>query len=954
MFGMPLAFTAPLALAALVGLPLLYYLLRVTPPRPRQVPFPPLRLFLDLLPANQTPRRTPPWLLILRLAIAACIILAMAGPVLNPAPPSLGAGPLLIVLDDGWPAAPSFSRRVEAAAQRIDAAGRRSRPIAVVATSDGPREIVATDAVKALDRLRAINPAPYVPDRGAALAAIRGFVAGHPQPSIVWIADGLEAGHARDFASGLAALGVNLDVVGGADPVRALAGPQNLAGGLEVRMLRAAAGGPEQGEVRALDMKGLAIGSAPFDFAGQMETKAKFDLPVELRNEIMRLEIADEHSAGAVSLLDERWRRRSIGLVSGESADVSQPLLAPNYYLKKALAPFADVREARPGTVDPIHELLEGHVAIMILADVGAVSGPAHDELRRFVEDGGILLRFAGTRLAGASDDLVPVRLRRGGRVLGGSMSWDTPKTLAPFERSSPFFGLNAPAEVTVSRQVLAEPDPGLAAKTLAQLADGTPLVTAMRLGKGMTILFHVTADTTWSNLPLSGLFVDMLRKIVDLSGQTAPGAAQDAAQGAGAKDANKNATADGIAASAEQAKAVAPTKTLDGFGVLGAPPASARPIPPGFEGAADADHLPGIYGPPDAFVAINALQPGDNIEAMNFSKLGISPHPLRGAEPVDLKPYLIALAFLLFCLDALASLWLAGPLRPSRRAVAGMAGLAALVFAAGFVGAPARALAEPAVGGEAISISPRDLNSALTTRLAYVVSGDPKVDEATQQGLISLSRVLARRTSLTPGEPVGVDPARDELSFYPLLYWPIVADRPQPPQEAVAKISAFMKLGGTIVFDTRDALSASPDGPPTPEARWLRQLLAGVDVPELAPVPADHVVTKTFYLLDGFVGRYASGTTWIEALPPAPADGGARPARSGDGVSPVIITSNDLAAGWASDADGESLYALTPGGGRQHELALRGGVNLVMYTLTGNYKADQVHVRDLLERLAH
>ena len=121
---------------------------------------------------------------------------------------------------------------------------------------------------------------------------------------------------------------------------------------------------------------------------------------------------------------------------------MSQPLLPPNYYLKKALAPYADVREARPGTVDPIHELLEGHVAIMILADVGAVSGPDHDELRRFVENGGILLRFAGTRLAGASDDLVPVRLRRGGRVLGGSMSWDTPKTLAPFERSSPFFGL--------------------------------------------------------------------------------------------------------------------------------------------------------------------------------------------------------------------------------------------------------------------------------------------------------------------------------------------------------------------------------------------------------------------------------------------------------------------------------------------------------------------------------
>ena len=94
-------------------------------------------------------------------------------------------------------------------------------------------------------------------------------------------------------------------------------------------------------------------------------------------------------------------------------------------------------------------------------------------------------MRFAGTRLAGASDDLVPVRLRRGGRVLGGSMSWDTPKTLAPFERSSPFFGLNTPAEVTVSRQVLAEPDPGLPARTLAQLSDGTPLVTGLQWARG-------------------------------------------------------------------------------------------------------------------------------------------------------------------------------------------------------------------------------------------------------------------------------------------------------------------------------------------------------------------------------------------------------------------------------------------------------------------------------------
>jgi hypothetical protein len=234
------------------------------------------------------------------------------------------------------------------------------------------------------------------------------------------------------------------------------------------------------------------------------------------------------------------------------------------------------------------------------------------------------------------------------------------------------------------------------------------------------------------------------------------------------------------------------------------------------------------------------------------------------------------------------------------------------------------------------------------------VASGDARVDEVSRQGLLGLSRVLARRTALTPGDPVAVDPARDELSFYPLLYWPIVASRPQPPREAIGKAAQFMKQGGTIVFDTRDAPAVRPGGPPTPEGRWLKTLLEGADIPPLEQVPADHVVTKTFYLIDGFPGRYANGATWIEALPPAPADGAPRPARAGDSVSPIVITSNDLAVGWASDPDGESLYPLSPGGERQHELALRGGVNLVMYTLTGTYKSDQVHVRDLLERLVH
>lgn len=929
MLGLPLAFSAPLILSALVVLPALYYLLRLTPPRPREVSFPPLRLILDLQAREETPARTPWWLMLLRLVLAALIIVAMAGPIWNPLPASVGGrGPLLVLLDDGWPAAPTWTQRLAAAAERMAAANRDGRPAALVPMSDGAREIAALDTTRVNERLRTLKPMPFSPDRMLVLPAVQAFLAKNPQAEIVWIADGLARGQADAFAQGLAkaAGDTRVQLVKEDSLPLAVAATENAAGGLEAQIVRADAASPGTGLVRAFDKKGLAMGEARFDFGTALATKAQFDLPIELRNEIARVEISGAHSAGAVSLLDERWKRRRVGLAAGSSSDVAQPLLSPLYYLRRALQPFAEVREVSAGRGDPILSLLEDRVSVMVLADIGVVSGKAHDELVRFINEGGVLLRFAGTRLAGSTDDLVPVRLRRGGRVLGGALSWDQPKQLASFPQESPFAGLVPPEEVTVTRQVLAEPDANLPNRTWAQLADGTPLVTAERRGKGLVVLVHVTADTTWSNLPLSGLFVDILRRVVALSGQMAEVA--------------------GKGAPVARNETLAPARTLNGFGVLGAPPLTAKPIPTGFSGPPGAEFPPGFYGPAEAQVAINTLSPGEKLEPAAYDPT-FKRESLMRAEPIDLRAALVVGAFLALLVDALASLWLAGGFdRLRARNVRGRA--AALVLAVVLGGALL-------AGDRAEAQAPNAAqSSALATRLAYVVTGDAKADEASRLGLASLSRALANRTALTPGEPAGVDPARDELAFFPLIYWPIVATRPQPAPEAVTRIAAFMKQGGTIIFDTRDALTAFSGGPASPEAQWLRVLLAGVDVPELEPVPRNHVVTKTFYLLDTFVGRTTVGQTWIEALPPDSADQANRPARAGDSVSPIVITSNDLAGAWAADANGNALYPLMPGGNRQRELALRAGVNLVMYTLTGNYKADQVHVRDLLERLGH
>jgi len=925
MFGLPLAFAAPAVLAALIGLVGLYFLLRVTPPAPRRAIFPPLRLLIGLDPNETTPARTPWPILALRLAIGALIILAMAEPLWNSLAALSGSGPLLILVDDGFAAAPTWDKRIDFARERAAAAARAGRIVAIATPSQGGQEIAPLDRSGVEGRLRALAPVPYAPDRAAAAPAIERFLAREPKTDVLWIADGVELGGAGAFSARLASIAHSVEVVTDSSGALALAGADNEAGALTARLTRSDAHAPGTGAVRALDAQGREIGRTTFDFGAKLAAQARFDLPVELRNEVTRVVIDGERSAGATWLIDERSRRRRVAIASGASADVAQPLLAPSYYLKRALQPFADISEWHDSSTDPIVSLIEQKPSVLVLADMSVAPGPELDAITEFLDSGGVLLRFAGTHLAAGDDTLTPTALRRGGRLLGGALSWETPKHIAPFEAGSPFFGLAAPDEVTVRRQVLAEPETGLAEKTWARLADGTPLVTAERRGKGLIVLFHVTADTTWSNLPLSGLFVDMLKRIV----------AEADAPGEGAAKAKVG----------EHGVVRPPLRTLNGFGVLGPPPAQAEPIGDDFSGAGDALHPPGFYGTPDSSRAVNALALGATLARANYGPLAVHEGALAIAPPIDLRRWLLPAALIGLMIDALVSIWLMGG-APFRRK--GALAAFAIVGALGLAAIPHQARA-----GDSAPVSDRDMDAALATRLAYVVTGDASVDETSKLGLEALTRVLAARTSAELAEPVGLNPARDELAFYPLIYWPIVAGLPQPKPEARTRIAAFMKNGGTMIFDTRDALVARPGGPPTAEALWLRTFLKGVDVPELEPVPRDHVLTKTFYLLDRIVGRTAIGQTWIEALPPPdPNDHVRRPARAGDSVSPIIIASDDLAGAWAEDAGGRPLYPLIPGGARQRELAMRSGINLVMYTLTGNYKADQVHAKDILERL--
>jgi hypothetical protein len=930
--GLPLSFAEPLLLLGLLSLPVLWWLLRVMPPRPRRVEFPPTRLLFDITPKEETPSRTPWWLTALRLLAAALVILAAAGPIWNPQTGLAGSrAPLVILLDDGWSAASSWDARIKAADELIATADNDRRGVALVPLSEPARDITLMPGGTARVALRQLSPKPYSIERVETLPAIERFLKATGDCEIAWLSDGVDTGRGPEFLQGLSKTTGDRALTifeGGTPPPLALAAAENAAAKMTVKVLRAD-GGVAAGVVRAIDAKGSPIGEARYTFAPQArETEAAFDLPVELRNDIARLEISGERSAGAVQLLDKRWRRRAIGIVSGSTNDTAQPLLASTFYLTRALAPFADVRLGDRGAPQQaITQFLDQKLPMIVLADVGTLSPEIRERIAAWIEQGGVLVRFAGPRLAQADDDLVPVKLRRGGRSLGGSLTWEKPQHLASFAADGPFAGLAVPKDITVNRQVLAEPDAVLATKSWASLEDGTPLVTGEHRGKGVVSLFHVSADMRWSDLPMSGSFVEMLRRIVDMSGYTSsPGA--------------------GVASEAK-AETVAPLRTLDGFGAFGPPPSTAKPMPADFRDRATPDHPPGFYGPADGPLAVNTLAAADRIAPLDTSALRARHASYTNAEPRDLRGILLSSSLALFLIDALIVAVLGAGLGALLRRRTVSAALAfALAFSMILAPPPSRADSNDEFAIKAVS----------QTRLAYVVTGNADVDSIVKAGMSGLTLFLAQRTALEAGDPVGVDPAHDELAFFPLIYWPVMPGAPKPSQDAINRIDAYMKQGGTVLFDTRDAIEAPPGeagASQTPGMLALRNILSSLDVPELEPVPREHVLTKTFYLLRDFPGRFNTGQTWVETLPRDDDDEAAsRPARGGDGVSPIIITSNDLAGAWALRPDGQPMLPLTPGEPRQREFAFRAGVNIVMYTLTGNYKADQVHAPALIERL--
>ncbi|WP_108501679.1 DUF4159 domain-containing protein [Paracoccus indicus] len=902
----PLGFTAPWVLGALVALPVLWVILRAMPPAPKRIVFPGVALLQGLTDKSPVARRTPWWLLLLRLLAVAALILAFAGPVWKPAPRDDASGPLLIVMDAGWAAAPDWAAKQARAEAALTDAAAAGRPAALImADARPPAGAVAFQPATSLTAsLRAVRPKAWPSGLPGDVAEV---LAEAPSGALstLWLADGTDYPGRADWLAHLSDLGP-VTVV---PPMRALHTLSLQEGTVPALTLRGTSDDAPTVQAIGPDPQGIPrpladlTADAPQTSGGITTRSIPIDLPPELRNRITSFRIQGNGHAGAVVLADDRVRRHKVALV-GDPSDQSeaQQLLSQLHYLRQALAPTSDLVEGSLGDV------LDAAPDVVILAD--QVQLAEIGELAEWVDQGGLLIRFGGPRMAGFDrldqEPLLPVDLRQGGRDIGGALSWGEPRGIKPFDADGPFAGLVIPDDVTVRAQLMAQPAADLTARTIAALSDDTPLVTRDRLGQGQVVVVHVTANAEWSSLPLSELFVQMMQRLVATAG-TSP----------------RDEPVDD-----RQQPFWTPVQVLDGFGNL-TEAVDLAPVP-----GADMQKGPGFGRPAGIYAAgerQQALNAGGPITLADWPGATVMQPDVTTGR--DLTGALLALAAALLALDALGSAWLG---RGGR--------VAAVLLVMALMPRPA-AMAQ--------DLDPDLIRAADEVALAYVVTGDDRIDTASDQGLRGLSAALRQRSSVEPGAPIGIDLDSDDLSLLTFLYWPVTADQPAPSPRAYMRLNAFMRSGGVIMFDTRDGDVTGVGGPDMTDT--LQALAAPLDIPPLAPIPEDHVLTRTFYLLDDFPGRWRGNPVWVEAPPVGAEAAEGSPFRQlNDGVSPVIIGGNSWAEAWAIDDDGYPVFPIGSGwkGEEQREMALRFGVNVITYVLTGNYKSDQVHVPALLDRL--
>ncbi|MBC6445034.1 MAG: DUF4159 domain-containing protein, partial [Alphaproteobacteria bacterium GM202ARS2] len=512
--------------------------------------------------------------------------------------------------------------------------------------------------------------------------------------------------------------------------------------------------------------------------------------------------------------------------------------------------------------------------------------------LLSWLEQGGILVRFASPHVQDldADPNLLPAPLYEITASTRGFLADSTDSSTLHFAEHSPFHQLPSTPTHIAPTFAFIEPPPDV--HIWAYTDDHRPLISARRVGNGWLVFFHTPLHPLRSDLALDTLFPTILATLTRLRTY----------QGSTSLNSHTPSTL------------WQPLQLLDGWGQLSSPTATTQ--------ALNADARPSPQTPPGIYATTyerRALNLGDNLSPpIPFIN---APPPLQPTPPQHnqhtLQGWLLTAIILLLAIHTLLLLRRAhrpSPTQPSRLSTTSTATAAALVFCYAFF--PCLTSAQD-LAGDAPFYAPR---------IGYMLSNDKEQDSLSHKGLSQLTRFINARTVAQLAEPLALTPQSPLLPFVPLIYWPVTSSNtPLSPQDT-RTIEHYLSKGGIILFDTL-----------TPKAN----LEPSLSLPPLTPIDDEHTVTRSFFLLPL--------NLWRKTNTPVPWSD--HHAQAHIPTASVFASQQNWAQLWQNHLYMPQHPSLT-GILTQQTLAMRFGLNLVLYALTGNYKRDQIHALTIIERL--
>ena len=610
--------------------------------------------------------------------------------------------------------------------------------------------------------------------------------------------------------------------------------------------------------------------------------------PTEVFNQIKSIKIVGQNHAGAKYYFDDFSKRKNIAILNDNEFYKESPLLSPVYYLKKSLDSKHNIK------VGKIDNIIKQEFSTIIIPETGKILNEHNKQLNDWLLKGGNLIRFSGNSLVQEKSNFLPSqdtysRIRN----IEGQLTINNKLFISNFEKDSIFAGLQIPQDIIINKQLIFDTY-SKQVNVLAKLNDNTPLVSMKKFGEGKIILFHIGANNDWSNLPISSLFPDMLNRVLLFSKND---------NSSNLKNLNLNKEIDGFG------NLVLPKKivTLDSFDKL-------ETVKPSY------NTPPGQYENNQISIALNLSTNINQHQSEKIYTSMLSDYSFVSTK--DLSSSILKIILTMFILDILLSIMIKNNLNFSRIFANRNNLLVIVLFFITFI--------------------KLDNISASDTFLAYVKIKNSQINNISENGLETIRNLLITRTSINPKGVIGLDIKSDNIYSYPFIYWPLTKNLLSIKKPEIIKIKNYLDNGGIFFFDiigfSRKNLNLKEK-----KFQEIRKFLNEIEANELSIIPKGHTLTKSFYLLNKFPGKWDNKILFVENSN----------LQYKDGVSSIILGFNNWSKAWAVDDNNLPLFPVVPGGERQRELSYRFGINIAMYALTGNYKSDQIHSKSILKRLS-